>query len=63
VFRRDEVVRLRDVERQSWRAIARELALPVSTVRDAYCSAEIVPRKPPAGIENTDRESQTAGVW
>jgi len=62
VFRRDEVVRLRDVERKSWRAIARALVLPVSTVRDAYGCAEIVPRKPPAGIENTDRESQGAGV-
>jgi putative DNA-invertase from lambdoid prophage Rac len=62
VFRRDEVVRLRDVERKSWRAIARALALPVSTVRDAYGCAEIVPRKPPAGIENTERESRSAGV-
>jgi putative DNA-invertase from lambdoid prophage Rac len=62
VFRRDEVVRLRDVERKSWRAIAGEMSLPVSTVRDAYGCAEIVQRKPPAGIENTDRESQSAGV-
>jgi DNA invertase Pin-like site-specific DNA recombinase len=46
VFRRDEVVRLRDGSRMSWRAIARELGAPVSTVVDAYreCT-EITPRK------------------
>ena len=35
VFRRDEVIRLRDVERLSWRAIAELLGVPVSTVVDA----------------------------
>ena len=36
VFRRDDVVRLRDKEGLSWRAIAAKLDLPVMTVVDAY---------------------------
>ena len=36
VFRRDEVVRLRDKESLSWRAIAKRLDVPVSTVVDGY---------------------------
>jgi DNA invertase Pin-like site-specific DNA recombinase len=36
VFRRDEVARLRDQERLSWRLIARRLGIPVSTCMDAY---------------------------
>jgi DNA invertase Pin-like site-specific DNA recombinase len=42
VFRRDEVVRLRDVERMSWRAIAAELDIPVMTAVDAYRCTETV---------------------
>jgi putative DNA-invertase from lambdoid prophage Rac len=41
VLRRDEVVRLRDVECRSWRAIAKHLDVPVSTVRDVYRCAEM----------------------
>jgi|ERR1700693_429214 len=45
VFRRDEVVRLRDVERMSWRAIAAALNIPVTTAVDAYqCSENVSPR-------------------
>lgn len=36
VFRRDEVVRLRDVEHMSWRAIAAALGIPVTTAVEAY---------------------------
>ena len=36
VFRRDDVVRLRDVERLSWRRIATALNIPVMTAVDAY---------------------------
>jgi DNA invertase Pin-like site-specific DNA recombinase len=36
VFRRDDVVRLRDVEHMSWRAIAAALGIPVTTAVDAY---------------------------
>jgi DNA invertase Pin-like site-specific DNA recombinase len=46
VFRRDEVVRLRDQEGLSWRAIAKHLGVPVSTVVDAYGTASS-DRKPP----------------
>jgi putative DNA-invertase from lambdoid prophage Rac len=36
VFRRDQVVRLRDERRLSWRAIAKDLGVPVTTAMDAY---------------------------
>jgi putative DNA-invertase from lambdoid prophage Rac len=41
IFRRDEVVRLRDKHGLSWRAIAKELGIPVMTAVDAYrtCTA------------------------
>ena len=42
VFRRDEVVRLRDEERMSWRAIAAALDIPVMTAVDAYRCTEMV---------------------
>ncbi len=42
VFRRDEVVRLRDQEGLSWRATAKQLRVPVSTAVDAYGSAGTV---------------------
>jgi DNA invertase Pin-like site-specific DNA recombinase len=40
VFRRDEVVRLRDEDGMNWQAISKRLYLPVSTVVDAYYSGE-----------------------
>ena len=36
VFRRDEVVRLRDVENLSWRAIGKKLGIPAMTALDSY---------------------------
>lgn len=36
VFRRDEVVRLRDVEKLSWRVIAAQLGVPTMTAVKAY---------------------------
>jgi DNA invertase Pin-like site-specific DNA recombinase len=36
VFRRDEVVRLRDQEGLSWREIGRQLAIPAMTALDSY---------------------------
>jgi DNA invertase Pin-like site-specific DNA recombinase len=36
VFRRDEVVRLRDAEGLSWRAIGQKLNIPAMTALDAY---------------------------
>jgi DNA invertase Pin-like site-specific DNA recombinase len=52
VFRRDEVVRLRDVERMSWRAIAAALDVPVMTALDAYRCTEIVPPSAASGRGN-----------
>ena len=36
VFRRDEVVRLRDQEGLSWRAIGKKLGIPAMTALDSY---------------------------
>jgi DNA invertase Pin-like site-specific DNA recombinase len=36
IFRRDELVRLRDEEGLSWRAVAKKLGIPVMTAVDAY---------------------------
>ncbi len=44
VLRRDDVVRLRDEERLSWRAVALRLRVPVMTAVDAYrARTETVP--------------------
>ncbi len=60
VFRRDEVVRLRDTEGLSWRAIAQRLEVPLSTVVDAYRCTEIVPRKEASPDAKTKREREAA---
>lgn len=60
VFRRDEVLRLREVEGISWRAIATRLGVPVSTVVDAYKCTEIVPRKAAATEAKTKPETAAA---
>src|SRR5207344_3287560 len=52
VFRRDEVVRLRE-DGMSWRAIAKQLGVPVSTVVDAHKCTEILPRKAAASNAKT----------
>jgi hypothetical protein len=36
IFRRDEVVRLRDVDGLSWRAIGKKLEIPAMTALDSY---------------------------
>jgi DNA invertase Pin-like site-specific DNA recombinase len=36
IFRRDEVVRLRDKEELSWRAIGKKLNIPAMTALDSY---------------------------
>jgi DNA invertase Pin-like site-specific DNA recombinase len=51
VFRRDEVVRLRDQESLSWRAIGRRLSIPAMTAHDAYhgsaqCTETVSAEKP-----------------
>jgi DNA invertase Pin-like site-specific DNA recombinase len=55
VFRHDEVVRLQDGERLSWRVIAARLGVPVSTARDAYECAKTVPSESATvGIEGKE---------
>lgn len=43
IFRRDDVVRLRDVEHLSWRRIATTLGIPVMTAVDAYRTENVSP--------------------
>jgi DNA invertase Pin-like site-specific DNA recombinase len=59
VFRRDEVVRLRE-EGLSWRAIARQLGVPVSTMVDSFKCTEIVARKRPTTEGKTRPETAVA---
>jgi putative DNA-invertase from lambdoid prophage Rac len=59
IFRRDEVVRLRE-DGLSWRAIAKQLGVPVSTVVDAFKCTEIVPRKNPTSHGKTKPETAVA---
>ena len=54
VFRRDEVVRLRDQEGLSWRAIGKKLGIPAMTAVDSYrqsapCTETVLPDKPISG--------------
>jgi DNA invertase Pin-like site-specific DNA recombinase len=45
VFRRDEVVRLRDEEGLSWRTIGKKLGIPAMTALDSYrvgCTETVV---------------------
>jgi DNA invertase Pin-like site-specific DNA recombinase len=60
VFRRDEVVRLRDDQGMSWRAIAKQVGVPVSTLVDAYKCTEIVPSKGPAADTKTKLDRAVA---
>lgn len=56
VFRRDEVVRLRDQEGLSWRAIGKRLGIPAMTALDSYrqsapppCTETVPAEKPDSG--------------
>src|ERR1035437_2042782 len=61
IFRRDEVVRLRDKQGLSWRAIAKELKIPVMTAVDAYRTCtEIVSPEPPVAPAKTKRKKTAA---
>ena len=51
VFRRDEVVRLRELEGLSWRAIGKKLGIPAMTALDSYrqsppCTETVLPETP-----------------
>ncbi len=64
VFRRDDVVRLRDQDGLSWRAIATKLDLPVMTVVDAYkafqaekgCTESAPSQKPVSAVKTKPRK-------
>lgn len=65
IFRRDEVVRLRDQEGRSWRAIASELHIPVMTAVTAYrdfnadagnCTKTAAPKIAPAPLKGRPRK-------
>jgi DNA invertase Pin-like site-specific DNA recombinase len=61
VFRRDDVVRLRDVDGLSWRAIATRLDVPVMTVVDAYRECTESPADAASDVPHkTKRSSGTA---
>jgi DNA invertase Pin-like site-specific DNA recombinase len=52
VFRRDEVVRLRDEEGLSWRAIGKKVGIPAMTALDSYrtgCTETATSKKPILG--------------
>ena len=52
VFRRDEVVRLRDQEGLSWRAVGKQLGIPAMTALDSYrggCTETVVACAPDSG--------------
>jgi len=58
VFRRDEVIRLRDEQGLSWRAIGKRLGIPVMTALDAYqqeCT-KIVPLEIPTPAAKSKRK-------
>ena len=62
IFRRDEVVRLRDAKGMSWRAIAKELQIPVMTAVDAYRTGctESVPAGAPVSRGRRKRKTVAA---
>jgi putative DNA-invertase from lambdoid prophage Rac len=63
VFRRDEVVRLREVEGLSWRAIGKQLGIPAMTAVDSYrhsaCTETVVPEAP---VSSGKRKRQTVAA-
>lgn len=61
VFRRDEVIRLRDEQGLSWRVIGKQLGIPVMTALDAYqgCT-KIVPLQMPIPAPKSKRNVHAA---
>lgn len=62
VFRRDEVVRLRDEEGLSWRAIAEKLDIPVMTAVDAYKTAAACTETVPAKLPKITKKNKAQRV-
>jgi DNA invertase Pin-like site-specific DNA recombinase len=58
VFRRDEVVRLRDEEGLSWRAIGKQLGIPAMTALDSFrngCTETVPTEAPISGGKRTKK--------
>jgi DNA invertase Pin-like site-specific DNA recombinase len=58
IFRRDEVVRLRDEEGLSWRAIGTKLGIPAMTALDSYrsgCTETVLPEAPKSAGKRTKK--------
>jgi DNA invertase Pin-like site-specific DNA recombinase len=59
VFRRDEVVRLRDEEGRFWRAISKESGIPAMTAVDAYrtfpCTETVLSEKAVSGGKHKNK--------
>ena len=62
VFRRDEVVRLRDVRGLSWRAIGKELGIPAMTALDSYRQSPQCTETVSTGTPNSDGQRQRKTV-
>ena len=69
VFRRDEVVRLRDQEGLSWRAIGKKLGIPAMTALDSYRQTPRRPvrklfqaEKPVSGEQTQEEKRRRIGV-
>ena len=62
IFRRDEVVRLRDQEGLSWRAIGKQLGIPAITALDSYRTGctETVPVE--VAVSDGKRKRKTAAA-
>lgn len=64
VFRRDEVVRLRDLEGLSWRAIGKQIGIPAMTALDSYrqsppCTETVAAK---ASISSGKRRNKTVAA-
>ena len=62
VFRRDEVLRLRDQDGLSWRAVGKQLGIPAMTALDSYrggCTETVVTETP---VSSGKRKRKTAAV-
>jgi putative DNA-invertase from lambdoid prophage Rac len=65
IFRRDEVVRLRDQDGLSWRAIGTKLGIPAMTAVDSYrngCTETVLPEKAISGGKRTKKPITKQGV-
>lgn len=71
IFRRDEVVRLRDVKGLSWRAIGTKLDIPAMTAVDAYksfntengtCTETAMPKNASAPVKGRPRKVRSKNL-